>query len=93
MFLKGRYPPGTYTHFSSSFEPGRDDWQETHYLRYDYPASPEEEEVQTFPSTSDQSFQIPCLDGNSGPGNQEETAAYLPWPMSTGGDNGKWTPY
>ena len=29
---------------------------------------------------------------NEAPGNQEETEAFLPWPMSTGGDNGKWTP-
>ncbi|KAK0144791.1 hypothetical protein N1851_016639 [Merluccius polli] len=52
-FLMGQYPPGTYTHSSSGLERGRDDWQENHYLRYDYLASPEEAEgqqVQTFPS-------------------------------------------
>ncbi|KAJ3599609.1 hypothetical protein NHX12_033565, partial [Muraenolepis orangiensis] len=60
--LTGQYPPGTYTHVSSSLERGRDDWQENHYLGYDYPASPQEEQqFQTFPSTSDQSFQLPAL--------------------------------
>ncbi|KAJ3599719.1 hypothetical protein NHX12_033675 [Muraenolepis orangiensis] len=69
--LTGQYPPGTYTHVSSSLERGRDDWQENHYLGYDYPASPQEEQqFQTFPSTSDQSFQLPGL--NSGPEDQEE---------------------
>ncbi|KAJ3599379.1 hypothetical protein NHX12_033342 [Muraenolepis orangiensis] len=71
--LTGQYPPGTYTHVSSSLERGRDDWQENHYLGYDYPASPQEEQqFQTFPSTSDQSFQLPGV--KSGPGDQEEPA-------------------
>ncbi|KAJ3599606.1 hypothetical protein NHX12_033562 [Muraenolepis orangiensis] len=71
--LTGQYPPGTYTHVSSSLERGRDDWQENHYLKYDYPASPrEEQQFQTFPSASDQSFQLPGV--KSGPGDQEEPA-------------------
>ncbi|CAL8321943.1 unnamed protein product [Lota lota] len=37
MFPQGQYPPRTYTHFSSSFEPGSADWQENSYLRYEMP--------------------------------------------------------
>lgn len=40
LFLTGQYPPGTLTHFSSSLEQGRDNWHDSHYLRYYYPASP-----------------------------------------------------
>lgn len=32
-FLTGQYPPGTYTHASSSFEHGLDGWKDVHYLR------------------------------------------------------------
>ncbi|KAK0137488.1 hypothetical protein N1851_026312 [Merluccius polli] len=55
-FITGQYPVGTYTHSSSSVERGSDYWQDNHYIRYDYPASPEEEgggQVKTFPSLSD----------------------------------------
>ncbi|KAJ3593712.1 hypothetical protein NHX12_006046 [Muraenolepis orangiensis] len=78
MLLTGQYPPGTYTHSSSSQERGRDDWQENHYLRYEYPSSPvqeEEEQQQYFPSAADQSSQMP--------GDQEEA----------GWDTGKGTSY
>ncbi|GLD59615.1 uncharacterized protein AKAME5_001160200 [Lates japonicus] len=44
--LTGQYPPGTYTHFSSSFEQGRDYWEDSHYLRYHYPANPVTQEVE-----------------------------------------------
>ncbi|XP_042338483.1 translation initiation factor IF-2-like [Plectropomus leopardus] len=39
MFLTGQYPPGTYTHSSSSYEQGRDHWQDDHYVRYHDPYS------------------------------------------------------
>jgi len=49
------------THSSSSVERGRDGWQENHYLRYDYPSSSPVlkwgQQVQTFPSSVDQSLQ------------------------------------
>lgn len=44
--LTGQYPPGTYTHFSGSFEQGRNYWEDSHYLRYDYPANPITQEVE-----------------------------------------------
>ncbi|CAL8386877.1 unnamed protein product [Boreogadus saida] len=34
------------------------------------------EKLQTFPGASDPSFQMPGLDAESGPGDQEETTAY-----------------
>ncbi|CAK6975997.1 protein PRRC2A-like [Scomber scombrus] len=37
MFVKGQYPPGTYTDFSVSNEQGLDNWEDAHYRRY-YPA-------------------------------------------------------
>lgn len=40
MFLTGQYPPGTVTHASSSFEQGRDHWQDVHYVRDHYPQNP-----------------------------------------------------
>lgn len=66
MLLTGQYPPGTYTHSSSSVERGRDAWQENHYRRYDYPSSPMEEQVQTFPGASDQSFHMPGYQEEAG---------------------------
>lgn len=40
MFLTGQYPPGTVSHFSSSYEQGRDNWQDVHYIRDYLPAEP-----------------------------------------------------
>lgn len=37
MFLTGQYPPGTVAHYSSSYEQGNDHFQDTHYIRYNYP--------------------------------------------------------
>ncbi|XP_044024714.1 uncharacterized protein LOC122862907 isoform X2 [Siniperca chuatsi] len=52
MFLTGQYPPGTVSHFSSSFEQGRDHWQDTHYKRDYYPAYPSTQQVLTLPADS-----------------------------------------
>ncbi|KAM8726240.1 uncharacterized protein AB9X84_002757 [Acanthopagrus schlegelii] len=49
LFLTGQYPPGTITHSSSSFEQGADGYQDTHYIRYYYPASPGIEQVKMSP--------------------------------------------
>ncbi|XP_029902455.1 tyrosine-protein phosphatase non-receptor type 23-like [Myripristis murdjan] len=71
MFLTGQYPPGTVTHFSSSYEHGRDHWQDAHYERIHEPFSASEEQSQTYPSDfSDlQSYQQPQL----------EVPSYLPY--------------
>ncbi|KAM7368174.1 hypothetical protein PAMP_014420 [Pampus punctatissimus] len=37
MFLTGQYPPGTVSHYSRSFEHGRNSWQDTHYMRDYFP--------------------------------------------------------
>ncbi|XP_034545713.1 DNA-directed RNA polymerase II subunit RPB1-like [Notolabrus celidotus] len=37
MFMTGQYPPGTITHSSSSYEQGRDNFQDVHYQRYYIP--------------------------------------------------------
>ncbi|XP_054454062.1 trithorax group protein osa-like [Anoplopoma fimbria] len=49
MFLTGQYPPGTVSHFSSSYEQGRDYWQDGHYVR-DYAPynSAPEQQMETF---------------------------------------------
>ncbi|XP_073349246.1 uncharacterized protein [Pagrus major] len=50
LFLTGQYPPGTVTHSSSSFEQGADNYQDTHYVRYYYPASPSIQQFDTYPA-------------------------------------------
>ncbi|KAM8726510.1 uncharacterized protein AB9X84_002911 [Acanthopagrus schlegelii] len=55
LFLTGQYPPGTITHSSSSFEQGADNYQDTHYIRYYYPASPGIEQVKMSPPA----FEVP----------------------------------
>ena len=55
LFLTGQYPPGTVTHASSSFEQGADGYQDTHYIRYYYPASPGLEQVKMSPPA----FEVP----------------------------------
>ena len=57
MLITGQYPPGTYTHSSSSVEHGGNDWQENHYIGYDYPAEEPAQQMQSFPSGSAQSYQ------------------------------------
>ncbi|XP_042357995.1 formin-like protein 20 [Plectropomus leopardus] len=37
LFLTGQFPPGTYTHYQSNYETGRDHWDEAHYEKYHYP--------------------------------------------------------
>ncbi|CAJ1058632.1 DNA-directed RNA polymerase II subunit RPB1-like isoform X2 [Xyrichtys novacula] len=37
MFMTGQYPPGTITHSASSYEQGRDHFQDVHYQRYYIP--------------------------------------------------------
>ncbi|XP_040920646.1 uncharacterized protein LOC121199774 isoform X3 [Toxotes jaculatrix] len=44
------YPPGTVTHLSSSFEQGGDYWQDTHYIRDYFPAYPDTQVVENFPT-------------------------------------------
>ena len=55
LFLTGQYPPGTITHSSSSFEQGADGYQDTHYIRYYYPASTGIEQVKMSPPA----FEVP----------------------------------
>lgn len=50
MFLTGQYPPGTVSHFSSSFEQGRDSWHDTHYIRDYFPSSPSTQTMDTSPT-------------------------------------------
>lgn len=40
MFLTGQYPPGTLSHASSSYEHGRNSWQDVHYVREHAPYNP-----------------------------------------------------
>ncbi|XP_073349519.1 uncharacterized protein [Pagrus major] len=84
LFLTGQYPPGTVTHSSSSFEQGADNYQDTHYVRYYYPASPSIQQPsqpvrQSIGSTSyDQSGTVPRYNqpyGAAGGYNQPYGAA------------------
>lgn len=55
MFLTGQYPPGTFSHSSSSFEQGTDHWQDAHYVR-EYPpynTGPSEQVSPEVPQPSD----------------------------------------
>lgn len=40
MFLTGQYPPGTLDYASSSYEHGRNSWQDVHYVREHTPSNP-----------------------------------------------------
>ena len=40
MFVTGQYPPGTFSHSSSSNEQGSDSWQDVHYMRNLAPYNP-----------------------------------------------------
>ncbi|XP_030261634.1 DNA-directed RNA polymerase II subunit RPB1-like isoform X3 [Sparus aurata] len=55
LFLTGQYPPGTITHSSSNFEQGADNYEDTHYMRYNYPASPGVQQVKISPPA----FEVP----------------------------------
>ncbi|XP_028296117.1 uncharacterized protein LOC114458069 [Gouania willdenowi] len=48
MFLTGQYPPGTVSHFSSSFEQGKDDWQDSNYDKH-YHSVPTGRVIPTYP--------------------------------------------
>ncbi|XP_062267729.1 uncharacterized protein LOC133973721 [Platichthys flesus] len=50
MLRMGRYPPGTLSHFTNSFEQGRDSWQDSHQIRYYYPANPRPLQAETIPT-------------------------------------------
>ncbi|KAM7395733.1 hypothetical protein PAMA_007148 [Pampus argenteus] len=50
MFLTGQYPPGTISHYSSSFEHGRDGYEDAHYIRDYIPYRPSTQQANTFPS-------------------------------------------
>lgn len=39
MFLTGQYPPGTLSHASSSYEHGRNSWQDDHYVKEHAPSN------------------------------------------------------
>ncbi|XP_029297589.1 uncharacterized protein LOC115014695 [Cottoperca gobio] len=48
-FLTGQYPPGTFSHASSSYEQGRDYWQDVHYMKDSGTSNPRpEQQIQTF---------------------------------------------
>ncbi|XP_030261641.1 atrophin-1-like [Sparus aurata] len=55
LFLTGQHPPGTVTHSSRSFEQGADNYEDTHYMRYNYPASPGVQQVKISPPA----FEVP----------------------------------
>ncbi|XP_059933298.1 uncharacterized protein LOC132475921 [Gadus macrocephalus] len=77
LFLTGQYAPGTYPDFTKSVERGRDDWQVNHYRRYD--DRPVDQQVQSFPSASDESFLTPSMEAQ-----KESKAADVLWPRSKG---------
>lgn len=54
MLLTGKYPPGTVTHYSSSFEQGGEQTHDTHYIK-DQPASSDPDDL-TQPSQSVQQY-------------------------------------
>ena len=69
-FITGQYPPGTYTQTSTSVDSGSNNWNTNHYIGYDYPDSPvEEQQMQSFPSDTEQSFQTSGLGYQQGPGS------------------------
>nr|XP_019952726.1 PREDICTED: uncharacterized protein LOC109635790 [Paralichthys olivaceus] len=39
LFLTGRLPPGTHSHFQSEYESGRNHWNDVHYERYQFPTA------------------------------------------------------
>ncbi|KAM7417624.1 hypothetical protein PAMA_017318 [Pampus argenteus] len=57
-FLTGQYPPGTFSHFSSSNEQGSDKWQDLHYRRYYYTYNPSPTQQLETPAVP-QSFEAP----------------------------------
>ncbi|XP_019125402.2 uncharacterized protein LOC104926961 [Larimichthys crocea] len=71
MFLTGQYPQGTITHSSSSFEQGTDHWQDAHYIRYHYPASPGIPQVKTSVQQPSQPVKQ-SIDSNYGSGGAPE---------------------
>ncbi|XP_023118482.1 calcium-binding protein P-like [Amphiprion ocellaris] len=48
QFLTGQYPPGTVSHFSTSYEQGRDHYHDNHYIR-DLPIIPGHPQVPVYP--------------------------------------------
>lgn len=54
MLFTGKYPPGTVTHYSSSFEQGHEQTHDTHYIK-DHPASSDPDDL-TQPSQSAQQY-------------------------------------
>lgn len=69
MFLTGQYPPGTYIQSSSSIEHGRDDWQENHYIGFDYPTYEDDHSAKWVPGDMEQSVHHP---GFAGPGGVKD---------------------
>ncbi|XP_013124234.1 uncharacterized protein LOC102078915 isoform X1 [Oreochromis niloticus] len=54
MLFTGKYPPGTVTHYSTSFEQGSEQTHDTHYIK-DHPASSDPDDL-TQPSQSAQQY-------------------------------------
>lgn len=87
MFLTGQYPPGTVSHASSSYEHGRDSWQDNHYVRYYYPYNPgPAQQIETFTdSAAPQRFEAPRQPVKSPLAGYRQGGAqpFLPAPYST----------
>ncbi|XP_074504871.1 uncharacterized protein LOC141775426 isoform X2 [Sebastes fasciatus] len=68
MFVTGQHPPGTVTHTTSSYEQGRDHWQDVHYVRdapY-YPAPAQQIETFTGDFTDPESLEDPVAGSGQG---------------------------
>ncbi|XP_039975963.1 CREB-regulated transcription coactivator 3-like [Xiphias gladius] len=68
MFLTGQYPPGTVSHYSSSYEQGRDHWQDAHYVKdYALHSIGPSQQIETFTDfAAPQSFADPQVPVNTG---------------------------
>ncbi|XP_037635260.1 uncharacterized protein LOC119493846 isoform X9 [Sebastes umbrosus] len=68
MFVTGQYPPGTVTHTTTSYEQGRDHWQDVHYVRDapHYPAPAQQIETFTGDFTDPESLEDPVAGSGQG---------------------------
>ncbi|KAM7389787.1 hypothetical protein PAMP_023743 [Pampus punctatissimus] len=81
-FLTGQYPPGTFSHYSSSNEQGNDKWQDLHYRRYYYtynPSPAQQLETPAVPQSSEDPWS-PVKSPVMAPYGQGGAAAGLPAP-------------
>lgn len=83
MFLTGQYPPGTVSHASSSYEHGRDSWQDVHYVRDYAPYNP---------GPAQQHFEAPRQPVKSPLAGYRQGGAqpFLPAPYSTNAMQSGW---